>query len=399
MSDEQVSRGHASSRAVAVLVGLVWIAMLALDWWMRFSWYGWQVTLVSRPAAGGGGPGAPMLRREVPERRGGDLTGLLGIPSVAERFGETKPAYTDVTDEFGFRNAPPSKGRSFPIVTAGDSFIASGATMSNTLSASLARISGEDVYNYAFAGRGPMFNVMHLLGDERFRESPPRVLVWGLVEREISGAMFSDMPYRLRQATALSESVAGSSRVNWSALLPAALKKSLPSSSAIAQLSSKAWNRVRYYVFGRISSEVAIARAPIEGKPVLFYTWAVRAMEWPPDVRRPDLIVRGIKELDDYVRGRGIALVVLLIPDKEQVYKDWLPEYLNPPSHPIPDSVLNAVENGLTQEGIRVVNLLGPYREQAGKDVLLYWQDDTHWNARGIDLAAALIWANIKELF
>ena len=178
---------------VVVCVGLVWAAMLAADWTLRFAWYGWQVNLVSGAASAETGPSAPLLTIEVAASRGGDLTHLLGIPKAAAPFEQEHPAMVEQSDEFGFRNIPPAEGRSFSIVTAGDSFIAAGSTMTNTLNARLSAVSGLEAYNYAYPGRGPIFSVTRFLHDERFRQSPPKVLVWGLVEREIGGDMFADM--------------------------------------------------------------------------------------------------------------------------------------------------------------------------------------------------------------
>ncbi len=383
---------------VVLCVGLLWTAMVAADWWMRFTWYRWQVTLVSKPASEEG-PDAPLARRETGEARGGDLTSLLGIPSVARPFEQARPAFLDLSDEYGFRNAPPVTNRWFPIVAVGDSFMVSGATITNMFNTCLSRVSGRDVYCYGWAGRGTLFTVVRFLGDERFAGSPPRVMVWGLLEREIGGAMLSDLVNRLKRID--EQPAAGASReaasFNWSALAPKSIQKSWPSSSMIAQASRKAWNRIRYYVFGQITPDVAIATAPVGGQPVLFYTWSVDAMKWTPDERKPGKVVDTLKFLDTFCAARGIALVVMLIPDKEQVYRELLPPEFNTPESPIPESTLIAIEQGLRREGVHVVNLLGPFRERAGKGELLYWADDTHWNSEGIDLAAQLVWKEISS--
>ena len=52
-----------------------------------------------------------------------------------------------------------------------------------------------------------------------------------------------------------------------------------------------------------------------------------------------------------------------------------------------------------TIAGVRVVNLLGPFRERAARGERLYFTDDTHWNSDGIDLAARVAWDEINELF
>ncbi len=385
---------------VVLVVGLAWLGVGMADWFFRFAWYQWQVTLISKPDSSAAGPSAPLAEVALPEGRGGDLTRLAGIPSFAARFEQPRPASIERTDEFGFPNRPPVKGRHFPVVTVGDSYIASGMTMDDTFSARLAAASGLDVYTYAFAGRGPLFSTIRFIEDDRFRGDPPRVLVWGLVEREIGGDMFDGLVARLRRAERQEGGeTGGRAGVNWSALSSGSLKKSLPGSSLLAQAAAKTWTLGRYYVFGQLPKNVAVATAPIQGKQVLFYSWSVTAMRWTPEQRKPEKMVKAIAELDALCRSRGIALVALLIPDKEQVYRDWLPASLVSPENPVPESTLNAVEAGLRQAKVRVVNLLGPYREQAKEDRLLYWPDDTHWNPEGIDLAARLTWREIEDLF
>ena len=384
---------------VVLGVGLLWVVMLSADWLFRFTWYRWQVTLVSRPAAEFEGPEQPMMHRDVPEHRGGDLTSLLGLPSVARRFEEVRPAGVDISDEFGFQNNPPVRDRAYSIVTAGDSYMASGISQDDMFAQRLARISGQSVYNYAYAGRGPLFSVERFLRDERFRKFPPHVLVWGLLERDVGGGMFASMAERLAVLDQGSSNVTTSGRVNWNALTPKALKTSLPSTSVMAQTSKKIWNYVRYLVFGAITPEVAISTESVEGHPLLFYTWAVKAMRWTRAERNPDLIINAIQFLSSYYQERGVKLVVVLIPDKEQVYRELLPPSVGVEAGPIPDSALYEIEKGLKKRDIYVVNLLDPFRSAARDGILLYWPDDTHWNSKGMELAAQQVWAAIEDVF
>lgn len=398
MNNPQPTTQQNGNMRVVFVVGLVWLAMLAGDWWMRFAWYHWEVTLVSRPAAAFEGPEPSMMRRDVPEHLGGDLTSLLGLPDIARRFEEVRPASVDLTDEFGFRNKPPVRDRAYSVVAAGDSYMATGISPDDMFGQWLERTSGQAVYNYAYPGRGPLFSVERFLRDERFRKAPPRVLVWGLVEREIGGAMFASMAARLASLDQDSSNAVERGRVVWNALTPSALKMSLPSTSVMAQASKKAWNHVRYFLFGSITPEVAVSTAFVEGRPLLFYTWSVGAMRWTREQRKPELMVDGIRTLSGRCRERGICLVVMLIPDKEQVYRELLPPSLGEAAGPIPDSTLNDLERGLRSNDVCVVNLLGPFREAAQSGSLLYWSDDTHWNSKGMDLAARQVWETMEDL-
>ena len=395
---ERIGKPDRWTRWQVLAIGLLWVMLGAADWWLRFSWYGWQINLIQRPSAAFGSPMPPLQNLEVRASRGGDLTHLAGISSFARKFEEPRPATVFRSDEFGFANLPPVTKKYFPVVTVGDSYMASGMTMTNTFGADLSAVSQLDVYNYAHAGHGPAFSVQRFFSEERFRHPRPKVLIWGLVEREIGGDLLESLVARMwgQTASAVKETGMG---VNWRALLPSSLKTSLPGSSAIAQVSAKLWTYTAFYVFGKLPVDVAVSTQPVEGQPMLFYRWAVKAMKWTPAERKIDDVVDAISRVNQYCQDNGIVLIVLLIPDKEQVYVDLLPSYLNNKSDPVPPSCLFAIEQGLRKANVRVVNLLPEYREQAKKDVLLYWRDDTHWNPRGIDLAARIVWQENRSLF
>ena len=56
---------------------------------------------------------------------------------------------------------------------------------------------------------------------------------------------------------------------------------------------------------------------------------------------------------------------------------------------------LMALERRLEQEGIPVINLTDEYMQAAAREFqqgrYIYWLDDTHWNAEGIEIAAKAI--------
>jgi hypothetical protein len=53
---------------------------------------------------------------------------------------------------------------------------------------------------------------------------------------------------------------------------------------------------------------------------------------------------------------------------------------------------LNAVEASLKQVNVPSVNLLSPFQQKAQESFkqgsYIYWLDDIHWNAAGVELAA-----------
>lgn len=386
-----------ASRWLVCALAAVWLALLGGDWLMRLRWFRWHESLVLRPRAQGAflGPEAPLRVVDLPARRGGDLTQLIALPAAARPFEEQRPAATDYTDEFGFRNRPPTADRPFDVVVAGDSFMAQGERIDTTPAGQLAALGGWSAYTYAYPGRGPIYAIARFFEEERFRLHPPRVLLWGLVEREIGGDVLGALPWYLEHGSAVAQP--GQARLNTYELKPRQLKRTLPNTSVVAQAARKIWNIVRYRVFGRLTPEVAVSRQPIGGRTVLFYTPAVTAMRWTPAQRKPAQMVDVIAEVARRCHERGIELIPVLIPDKEQVYREYLPARLA--AAPLPRSTLLDLEDGLRAHGIRVVNLLNPYRDAAAAGRLLYRADDTHWNEAGVALAAAEIHAVLAGRF
>lgn len=91
----------------------------------------------------------------------------------------------------------------------------------------------------------------------------------------------------------------------------------------------------------------------------------------------------------EQLKQEGLTLVVLLIPNKYTVYG---PSFSFPANTAVNERNLGNLQNLLAARQIPVVNLLGPFRAQAAADLdshlYLYWKDDTHWNERGMSVAA-----------
>ncbi|HPF98887.1 MAG TPA: hypothetical protein PLE77_02380 [Kiritimatiellia bacterium] len=375
-------------------LGLLWLVLVVGDWGLRFVWFRWHVNLATRPRV----QTAEATSWQVPAGSGGDLTRLLEVPGLVEAFAQPRPARVEYRDEFGWPNPPAMAGRYCPVVVVGDSYMATGISASNTFSGSLASLSGLPVYNYSEAGRGPLFCIERFVLDPRFVKDPPSVVVWGLVEREIGGDIFSGLIGRLKAEKAKVAVPDNRWVLHPDALSPLQLKTSLPASSALAQISRRVWTVIRYHLFSEVSEDMVVeASAPIEGRRFLFYVPAVKAMRWTRAERKPELIADAVRYVADVLKQRGTSLVIVLIPDKEQTYRDWLPDRLRTEPPGLAPSCLFDIEEELKGSDVRVVNLLPLFRELAAKDRLLYWPDDTHWNPEGIDAAVAATWAVARE--
>jgi lysophospholipase L1-like esterase len=117
---------------------------------------------------------------------------------------------------------------------------------------------------------------------------------------------------------------------------------------------------------------------------------------------------RGAEEADRYFTWlarqlalRGRRLLVVLAPQKYTVYAPLLQA-----PDPGPEAsvhYLAEVERRLAARGIAVVDLVEPLRAAARSaleaDSLIYWGDDTHWNAAGNDIAARVIAPALERLW
>jgi hypothetical protein len=250
--------------------------------------------------------------------------------------------------------------------------------------------------------------VERFLADTHFRDHPPRFLVWGFAERELQGRFFQRLDFASdyylhpdRYNFALEQQ--GDSalptffRVHWKSFQPAALKHSLPASSWLAQVSQWIWNRCRYRFFGRIHPDLVVSQADFGDGPLLFYRYHIESLALSTEERQANRVVEAIQKFDQLCRLRGMTLIVVLIPEKEQVYRDWIPANLQSADHPFPPPSLGPIAEALGQEGVLAVNLLPVFKNAMDRGQRVYWKDDTHWNPLGVDLAAAEVWRIMNQ--
>lgn len=90
------------------------------------------------------------------------------------------------------------------------------------------------------------------------------------------------------------------------------------------------------------------------------------------------------------MRKDNLGLIAVLVPEKYTVYRPLF----SPPEAAQDESTqyLDQVERGLKRAGIPVVNLLPVFRQAAIEGLAdhryVYRRDDTHWNPRGVEIAA-----------
>jgi alginate O-acetyltransferase complex protein AlgJ len=99
--------------------------------------------------------------------------------------------------------------------------------------------------------------------------------------------------------------------------------------------------------------------------------------------REMDRLVRIIKGYDDVFRSRGIHFIFVPIPNKETLFYRVLGT-----RRPV---FLKELVARLRRLNVETVDTQEPFEQAFEKGILLYQEDDTHWNAEGVKIAASLI--------
>ena len=375
----------------------VWLAMAIFDWTARFRVFHWQDQWlpIRTESEGVHKPGEPRSY-VVPSQMGGSLTRMVPVHRIAARFEEFHPEYFQRIDEWGYFNGDFSKSAYFPIVTLGDSVMVSLGTQN--VAQVLSSMGGVPVYNHAQAGAGPFLEMRRFLALRRFVPMP-KVVVWNLSARELGAPLFLRQPidaWFSNPVFSLPGTGSTSSGIHWGSFTPSSLGTAWPNTSLMAYLGRRSWAKIKLAVFHEWPSDVLGAEDPQFG-PMLFYGENLRVLPLlTPEVDAP-AVVRTVVKVADGLRNLGVKVVVLLVPEKEQVHIQALP-----PDYQIRlakgPELLKAIERGLTQHEVSVVNLLPVFQRETANGTRLFWRDDTHWNDAGIHLAAQELWKTVEPL-
>ena len=386
-------------RRWVVFIAGCWLALAALDWGTRFQVFRWQDQWLSKgpPPGGAAADGQPgFSASRMPSQTAGRLALMVPVPWIAARYAEFHPEYTEYRDPFGYCNEPLPAGKHYDVAMVGDSFMLSLGTQN--VAQVLASIGGIPVYNHGMFGAGPFLEIRKFLGADR-ADLKPRIMVWNLSARELGAPLFSRQPVEswfARTGAGPVEQRAAAPRIRWDALAPAELGKAWPNTSAAAYYSRIAWSRIKLIVFRGWPGDVRGVEDPVFG-PLLFYGENLRLLPlYSPEEDAP-AVVQTVRRVANGFRERGVTLVVLLVPEKEQIHLAALPAQERAALARGPE-LLAAIEAGLQAAGVPAVNLMPVFQEAAAQGKRLYWRDDTHWNDAGIRLAAEELWRVVEPL-
>lgn len=328
--------------------------------------------------------------RDFTYSRYGDLSDLLAAPQLVRRYGLLRE-YHIRTDSRGFFTPPGSSLENSKFVVAGDSFTL-GASAEETLAGLIVSAPGQ-TRGSAYSLGAPVNNILSFLILYPPLVNPPptprRHLIIVLCKRNLTAdlysnylAQYSPMPSELKRK-----------------LLIYRIKKYLPD-----RLFDRMRDRSRLIIYtNRIVTSLKLSMGIAEDQPriivggddVLFYSNDVYfwKKEHPKDeIQR---IGDSISFLNNEAAKRGFKMLLVMVPDKSDVYPELLPEELRPAGDPT-EKYFEGIASELQSRNVSAVNLLPIFRS-AAKNKMLYFKDDTHWNIDGKKIAVNSILYYIKK--
>ncbi len=300
---------------------------------------------------------------------------------------------TWTTDAFGYRYAGTDNGNGpFDVVIVGTSFVVgSGLSESQTFDRQLAQQTGLRCYPYA-----PR-SLRAYIGDARFLKNPPAVVVWATLEPYVSGAMpaENDVPYGGRLWPFPQSWIILIDRFTkyaWIEYLQAHAQNTL------FNLSERIFLGRKYPI--RYPFRLAKDGSMLFIKDYLSYPLKdsgrfINNYLTYPAVTDSDIVgfADTLKKYEKTLAQLGTRLVFCPIPRKSIVYYDRVP-------WPRPTELPRLID-GVRARGIPAIDLLSAdWAAISSSPDLLYQTDDTHWNERGVAIAAALVaqWIQTAQL-
>jgi alginate O-acetyltransferase complex protein AlgJ len=277
------------------------------------------------------------------------------------------------TDRHGYRKRNTTEKR-YKIVIIGDSMLAGiGLTQKELLSEVLEERLGVTVYPYA-----PR-RVSTFLKDSRFLRYPPDLVIFETSEHQIALLTpLSPRQKRVKEEGSVIEFFRKTREVSWVQSLGIFLDRIYK-------------NNMLHYFRAQLRRKVSAAkpRYNYRAGSMLFLMGAAANKDVPK--KQVDIHAQTIEGYCQAMQERGINFIFLPIPNKENIYHDLLPD----PKRPV---YLDQLMSGVKKRGIATIDLQKAYEKEYHKNsTLLYWLDDTHWNAKGVQIAADLIEQMVKK--
>jgi lysophospholipase L1-like esterase len=274
------------------------------------------------------------------------------------------------TDSCGYRKKETGRLK-FDVVIIGQSeTFGAGLTQKEMLSELLEERLNQEVYPFAPAG------VNTFLKEKRFAIHPPKIVIVTSMTRGI----FLLPPLNASLARAYPSNDTGQR------LIETLRQKRWFQSAGVFLDRLYKMNMLHYFKASleRMFSghqKISLNRVETKFGPILFLEGA-RANDQVPE-EKLDRVVETIKSYDHLFKSRGMRFIFVPIPEKENIFYDFL-------GTPKP-AFLERLVAHLKQSGVETVDVPKAFEDEYRRhSTMLYFSDDTHWNARGAQLAADL---------
>lgn len=277
-----------------------------------------------------------------------------------------------ITDPYGYRTEG-GLGERYDVVILGDSFsLSPGTLQENSFAAVLERKSGMNVYPFATR------YFEEFMAEKRFMDSPPKYVVLERIEDNMirfkpfpegaSSGFKSDITdIRLQSAFIMTDRIFKSVFFRYAR-------------GAVKRLVSH-----KILGFPESLPETTLAS---DDDSVLFWRGT---MNYALPMENIDRIEASIENYRRVLAQRGIQLIVVPIPSKINVYADKVAAH-----HDL--KFIEALNVRMSEAGIDYVDLKAPFLAARGAGEDIYFSDDTHWNEKGIAIAADVVAGKLAEL-
>jgi alginate O-acetyltransferase complex protein AlgJ len=338
-------------------------SLISLDYFLpldSFTYRVWEAVVVVQHNLFLSGPFYPLTKIKKVE---------LGDLAPHSKFAVPKEVEWE-TDAYGYRKSSRS-GQTYDIVIIGDSNIAgSSLTQEDILSEVLEKRLHVGVYPLAPVG------IDTFLADPRFKIHPPKLVIVACVERNIFSLPkphdfdHSNKGWRLLQ--------------NQSVQMAQQTIKAHPSLMQTFILVDRLFYKRAFfrYLKARIS-KLVYPVDPYADVPMRFLQGEAANQDVSSETLEDAL--RTIELYKKTIEKRGIAFIFLPIPNKENIYYDYLKNSTKP-------SFLKKLILALKEKGIAVADTQTAFDEAKIKQKeLLFHRDDSHWNKWGVLTTADLL--------
>jgi hypothetical protein len=328
---------------------------------------------------------------------------MASIPHYDKAVPGTDRAKHVTVDRFGFREVH-DVGQPFDEWVVGASYFAAGTTNEQTISGQLERFTGRPVRNLAWPGGGPARTVQVIVenGFSNFG-SKPRTLIWGIAQRAASVSHFNLLHSRLDASGALREpNLRVRAREVARRYLHWPQRVLQPFLNETSDLRHEARRFARFVpptaVDAGWTSRVKLA--DYRGRSMVFLDDSIKSAFRSYEARGGDVVVETVSRVKKWLEQQGVDLLVVLVPDKYEIFRaDLVPDLKPPGTEPLEQPITETFASELARQGVRVVDLrpvlLAEQDRRGASELMTYRADDTHWSDHGIRIAAEAIAASL----